>query len=149
MEYLIKWKNLRVEDLTWYDQSFIEKLEQLTKHRGQHLSKGEGHVKPQVVEHYITLLYNFCWLGSISYTCILCVPYVIRRSCQLNHFVLHIDVMYKEVSPSKWLLIWFSLIFKAWSTSSYVFTLFGNLVHNTLWIYFSSMGPYYFLASIF
>ena len=41
MEHLIKWKNLPIEDSTWED-SFIEKRQQLIKHWGQRLSKGEG-----------------------------------------------------------------------------------------------------------
>ena len=45
-EYLIKWSNLPVEDLTWEDKLFIQKHPHLMKRRGQHLSEGEGHVKP-------------------------------------------------------------------------------------------------------
>jgi hypothetical protein len=55
-EYLIKWRKLPVEDSTWEDESFIQKhLEDesfiqkhldLLKRCGQHLSQGEGHVKP-------------------------------------------------------------------------------------------------------
>ena len=30
-EYLVKWKNLPVEDLTWEDESFIQNHPQLTK----------------------------------------------------------------------------------------------------------------------
>ena len=44
--YLMKWKNLPVEDLTWEDESFIKNHPQLTKHWGQHLSEEEGHVHP-------------------------------------------------------------------------------------------------------
>ena len=40
MEYRIKWKNLPIEDLTWED-SFIQKCQQLIKHWGQCLSEGE------------------------------------------------------------------------------------------------------------
>jgi hypothetical protein len=40
--------------------------------------------------------------------------------------------MYKEVSPLKWLIIYFSLICKVYNTYSYVFMLSGNLVHNTI-----------------
>ena len=39
--------------------------------------------------------------------------------------------MYKEVAPSKWPIIWFSLFIKSWSTYSEVFMLFWYLVHNT------------------
>ena len=46
MEYLIKWKNLPIEDLTWEDELFIQKHLHLIKHGGQHLSEGERHVKP-------------------------------------------------------------------------------------------------------
>ena len=45
MEYLIKWKNLPIEDSAW-EESFIQKLQQLIKHWGQCLFEGEGHVKP-------------------------------------------------------------------------------------------------------
>ena len=45
-EYLIKWKNLPIEYLTWEDESFIQKHPQLTKRWGQPLLEGEGHVKP-------------------------------------------------------------------------------------------------------
>ena len=38
--------------------------------------------------------------------------------------------MYKEVSPLKWPIIWFSLFIKLWSTYSQVFVLFWYLVHN-------------------
>jgi hypothetical protein len=40
MEYLIKWKNLPMKNLTW-EKSFIHNPKQLIKHWG-----GEGHVKP-------------------------------------------------------------------------------------------------------
>jgi hypothetical protein len=45
-EYLIKWRKLPAEDSTWEDESFIQKHPELLKHCGQHLSQGEGHVKP-------------------------------------------------------------------------------------------------------
>jgi hypothetical protein len=45
-EYLIKWTKLPVEDSTWEDESFIQKHPELLKRCGQHLSQGEGHVKP-------------------------------------------------------------------------------------------------------
>jgi hypothetical protein len=45
-EYLIKWRKLSAEDSTWEDESFIQKHPKLLKHCGQHLSLGEGHVKP-------------------------------------------------------------------------------------------------------
>jgi hypothetical protein len=45
-EYLIKWRKLPAEDFTWEDESFIQKHPELLKHCGQHMSQGEGHVKP-------------------------------------------------------------------------------------------------------
>ena len=45
-EYLIKWRKLPAEDSTWEDESFIQKHPELLKHYEQHLSQGEGHVKP-------------------------------------------------------------------------------------------------------
>jgi hypothetical protein len=45
-EYLIKWRKLPAKDSTWEDESFIQKHPELLKHCGQHLSQGEGHVKP-------------------------------------------------------------------------------------------------------
>jgi hypothetical protein len=45
-DYLIKWRKLSVEDSTWEDESFIQKHPKLLKHCGQHLSQGEGNVKP-------------------------------------------------------------------------------------------------------
>jgi hypothetical protein len=45
-EYLIKWRKLTAEDSTWEDESFIHKNPELLKHCEQHLSQGEGHVKP-------------------------------------------------------------------------------------------------------
>jgi hypothetical protein len=45
-EYLIKWRKLPAEDSTWEDESFIQKHPELLKCCGQHLSQGEGHVKP-------------------------------------------------------------------------------------------------------
>jgi hypothetical protein len=45
-EYLIKWRKLSTEDSTWEDESFIQKHPELLKHCIQHLSQGEGHVKP-------------------------------------------------------------------------------------------------------
>jgi transposase InsO family protein len=45
-EYLIKWRKLPAEDSTWEDESFIQKHPELLKHCRQHLSQGEGHVKP-------------------------------------------------------------------------------------------------------
>jgi transposase InsO family protein len=45
-EYLIKWRKLPAEDSTWEDESFIQKHPELLKRCGQHLSQGEGHVKP-------------------------------------------------------------------------------------------------------
>jgi hypothetical protein len=45
-EYLIKWRKLPAEDSTWEDESFIQKHPKLLKRCGQHLSQGEGHVKP-------------------------------------------------------------------------------------------------------
>jgi hypothetical protein len=44
--YLIKWRKLTTGDSTWEDESFIQKHPYLLKHCGQHLSQGEGHVKP-------------------------------------------------------------------------------------------------------
>jgi hypothetical protein len=46
LEYLIKWRKLSVEDSTWEDESFIQKHPDLLKCCRQHLSQGEGHVKP-------------------------------------------------------------------------------------------------------
>jgi hypothetical protein len=34
------------EDSTWEDESFIQKHPELLKRCGNHLSQGEGHVKP-------------------------------------------------------------------------------------------------------
>jgi hypothetical protein len=45
-EYLIKWRKLSAEDSTWEDESFIQKNLELLKSCEQHLSQGEGHVKP-------------------------------------------------------------------------------------------------------
>ena len=45
-ESLIKWRKLPAEDSTWEDESFIQKHPKLLKRCGQHLSQGEGHVKP-------------------------------------------------------------------------------------------------------
>jgi hypothetical protein len=45
-EYLIKWRKLPAEDSTWEDESFIQKHPELLKRYRQHLSQGEGHVKP-------------------------------------------------------------------------------------------------------
>jgi hypothetical protein len=45
-KYLIKWRKLPAEDSTWEDESFIQKHPELLKRCGQHLSQGEGHVKP-------------------------------------------------------------------------------------------------------
>ena len=49
IEYLVKWKNLPVEDLAWEDESFIHKHPQLTLCWAQHFSKGEGNVKPYIM----------------------------------------------------------------------------------------------------
>jgi hypothetical protein len=46
LEYLIKWRKLSAEDSTWEDEIFIQKHPELLKRCGQHLSQGEGHVKP-------------------------------------------------------------------------------------------------------
>ena len=45
-EYLVKWKNLLVEDSTWANEYFIQRNPYLTTFWGQHLFEGEGHVKP-------------------------------------------------------------------------------------------------------
>ena len=45
-KYLIKWRKLFVEDSTWEYETFIQKHPELLKYCGQHLSQGEGHVKP-------------------------------------------------------------------------------------------------------
>ena len=45
-EYLIKWRKLSTKDSTWEDESFIQKHSELLKRCRQHLSQGEGHVKP-------------------------------------------------------------------------------------------------------
>jgi hypothetical protein len=45
-EYLIKWRKLPAKYSTWEDESFIQKHPLLLKHCRQHLSQGEGHVKP-------------------------------------------------------------------------------------------------------
>jgi hypothetical protein len=47
-EYLIKWRKLPAEDSTWEDESFIQKHPELLKHCRQHLSQGEGNVKPNI-----------------------------------------------------------------------------------------------------
>ena len=44
-EYLIKWKNLPMEDSTWEDDNFIQKHPELLKRWGQHFFEGEGHVR--------------------------------------------------------------------------------------------------------
>ena len=41
-----EWRKLLVEDSTWEDESFIQKHPELLKRCRQHLSQGEGHVKP-------------------------------------------------------------------------------------------------------
>jgi hypothetical protein len=46
LEYLIKCRKLLAEDSTWEDESFIQKNPELLNHCGQHLSQGEGLVKP-------------------------------------------------------------------------------------------------------
>ena len=46
IEYLIKWKNLPIEDLTWEYDSFIQKNPHLTTCSRKHLSEGQMHVKP-------------------------------------------------------------------------------------------------------
>ena len=46
IENLIKWKDLLAADSTWEDDAFIHMHPWLPKHWGQHLSEGEGHVKP-------------------------------------------------------------------------------------------------------
>jgi hypothetical protein len=45
-EYLIKLRKLSAKDSTWEDESFIQKHPELLKRCRQHLSQGEGHVKP-------------------------------------------------------------------------------------------------------
>ena len=45
-KYLIKWRKLPVENSTWEDETFIKKHPKLLKRCRQHLSQGEGHVKP-------------------------------------------------------------------------------------------------------
>ena len=45
-KYLTKWRKLLAEDSTWEDESFIQNHPELLKRCGQHLSQGEGHVKP-------------------------------------------------------------------------------------------------------
>ena len=45
-EYLIKWRKLPAKDSPWEDEFFIQKHPELLKRCGQHLSQGEGHVKP-------------------------------------------------------------------------------------------------------
>ena len=40
--------------------------------------------------------------------------------------------MYKEVFPSKWLIILISLFSKVWSTYYNVFMLFGYFLHNKI-----------------
>ena len=45
-KYLIKWRKLPAEDSIWEDEPFIQKHPELLKCCGQHLSQGEGHVKP-------------------------------------------------------------------------------------------------------
>ena len=46
MEYLVKWKNLPIEYLTWEYEFFTQNNQELLKDWGQHLFEGEGHVKP-------------------------------------------------------------------------------------------------------
>jgi hypothetical protein len=41
-----EWRKLPAEDSTWEDDCFIQKHPELLKRCGQHLSQGEGHVKP-------------------------------------------------------------------------------------------------------
>ena len=82
---------------------------------------------------------------SISCNCTLCLLYIPKRPFHLNHvinFVFYWCI--SRFTPSKWLTIWLIIILKEWSTSSYVFMLFGNLLHN-IWykskmiLWFSSL----------
>jgi hypothetical protein len=45
-EYLVKWKNLLVEEATWEDDFFMQKHLWLDKCRGKNFFEGDGHVKP-------------------------------------------------------------------------------------------------------
>jgi hypothetical protein len=45
-EYLVKWKNLLVEEATWEDKFFMQKHRWLDKCRGQHFFERDGHVNP-------------------------------------------------------------------------------------------------------
>ena len=46
IEYLVKWKNLWVEDSMCKDESFIDKDLHLTTCLGKHMFEGDQHVKP-------------------------------------------------------------------------------------------------------
>ena len=46
-KYLVKWKNLLVEEVTWEDEFFIRKQPWLVNCWGQHLFEAEGHVNPK------------------------------------------------------------------------------------------------------
>ena len=46
LEYLIKWKNLPAEDLTWEDKNFIQEASRTTQALRMTLFEGEGLVRP-------------------------------------------------------------------------------------------------------
>ena len=46
IEYLVKWKNLPVEDSMCKDESFIDKYLHLITYLGKHLFEGDQHVNP-------------------------------------------------------------------------------------------------------
>ena len=56
LEYLIKWKNLPIEDSTWEDENFIQKHPGLLKRWGQHFLKERGILGP-----YTTSLTPYCY----------------------------------------------------------------------------------------
>ena len=92
---------------------------------------GNIFLSPKLWHITLVLLFYRCQLGSNSCNCTSLFPiYISRIPFHLNNLVLWIDVIYKEVSPWKWLIIWFSFIFKVWITYSYVFVPSGYLVYN-------------------
>ena len=46
LEYLVKWKNLPMEDSTWEDDSFIQKHLELLQYWGKQFLKGRGMLIP-------------------------------------------------------------------------------------------------------
>ena len=96
--------------------------------------KGRGMLSPNLWQITLVLLCYWWRVVSIHCKCSLCLLYTKEtfsfKSC--HRYCCELMWCMRRSPPQSGLFILFSLIFKVWSTYSYICMVSGYLVHNTL-----------------